>query len=293
MFDRKKYKAFAKSQLGDRIGTGIGLEATIFGIELFFSMICSTIFAGWLLIQIPILETELLNDESYIFFFLFKYFATMFPFALILVFVHIILRFATNYLYLDLSYSPKPVSLVKFFVSLKYSFRGILVALWKFLWFFLWYLLLIIPGFIKYYSYYFIELIAAENKNLSVRESMNVSKIITKGHKWDLFVLDLSFIGWALLVALIPTGIGIIFLCPYYSMTRINAYHDILQEAIEDGNIPEEYLRKMSFVKPVDGKPTIDYQDKLEDNSQEETTSTENNDSTEKETPDSDNSENE
>ena len=60
---------------------------------------------------------------------------------------------------------------------------------------FLWSLLFIIPGIIKSYSYSMSLYILAENKGKPALECINESKAMTKGHKFDLFVLGLSFLG--------------------------------------------------------------------------------------------------
>ncbi len=46
---------------------------------------------------------------------------------------------------------------------------------------------------------------------------------MTDGHKFDMFVLDLSFIGWYILGAL-ALGIGVIFVQPYYDATQAELY---------------------------------------------------------------------
>ena len=47
---------------------------------------------------------------------------------------------------------------------------------------------------------------------------------MTEGHKFDLFVLGLSFLGWALL-CVITLGIAAIWVTPYMSATYANAYN--------------------------------------------------------------------
>lgn len=47
-----------------------------------------------------------------------------------------------------------------------------------------------------------------------------------KGHKTELFVLDLSFIGWWLL-SIITLGIGFLWLVPYYRQTVANFYRKL------------------------------------------------------------------
>ena len=46
---------------------------------------------------------------------------------------------------------------------------------------------------------------------------------MTKGHKWNMFVLDLSFILWDLL-ALITFGISGYFVAPYVEATNARLY---------------------------------------------------------------------
>lgn len=89
---------------------------------------------------------------------------------------------------------------------------------------FLWSLLFIIPGIIKGLSYSMSMYILAENKGMSARECIERSKQMTEGHKMELFILGLSFFGWALLGAL-TLGILYIWLTPYMQATYANAYN--------------------------------------------------------------------
>ena len=91
---------------------------------------------------------------------------------------------------------------------------------------FLWSLLFYIPGIIKAISYSFSFYILAENKGKSALECINESKAMTEGHKMDLFVLGLSFIGWALL-CIITFGIAYIWVGPYMQATFVNAYNSL------------------------------------------------------------------
>ena len=95
----------------------------------------------------------------------------------------------------------------------------------------LWLLLFIIPGFVKAYEYSMIPYLLAENPNLSTDEAFSLSKQMTTGQKMDLFVLDLSFIGWIIL-GLICCGIGILFVLPYPEATRAEVYL-ILKESVK------------------------------------------------------------
>ena len=95
----------------------------------------------------------------------------------------------------------------------------------------LWLLLLIVPGLIKAYEYSMIPYLLAENPNLSASEAFSLSKQMTTGQKMNLFVLDLSFLGWIIL-GLICCGIGILFVQPYLEATKAEVYLN-LKESVK------------------------------------------------------------
>ena len=91
---------------------------------------------------------------------------------------------------------------------------------------FLWSLLLWIPGIIKGLSYSMAFYVLAENPDMTAREALRESKRIMHGHKWELFVLQLSFILWMFLVV-VTFGIAAIYVVPYQSCTVANFYQKI------------------------------------------------------------------
>ena len=95
----------------------------------------------------------------------------------------------------------------------------------------LWLFLFIVPGFIKAYEYSMIPYLLAENPNLSASQAFSLSKQMTTGQKMDLFVLDLSFLGWIIL-GLICCGIGILFVLPYPEATNAEVYLN-LKESVK------------------------------------------------------------
>lgn len=85
-------------------------------------------------------------------------------------------------------------------------------------------LLLIVPGIIKQLEWRMVRYILAENPEMSGTEARALSSKMMDGNKWDAFVLDLSFIGWALL-GMITLGIGnIIWTNPYQAATNAELY---------------------------------------------------------------------
>ncbi len=91
----------------------------------------------------------------------------------------------------------------------------------------LWMLLLIIPGIVKSYQYKMIPYILADNPDIEWREAFDLSKQMTDGHKMDLFILDLSFIGWYILSAITCGLVGIFYVIPYKEQTMAEAYETL------------------------------------------------------------------
>ena len=91
---------------------------------------------------------------------------------------------------------------------------------------FLWSMLFIIPGIIASYRYRFAVYNLCENPDMGVMEAISMSKAQTAGYKGDLFLLDLTFIGWNLLCSL-TLGILSIWIAPYIIQTNIGYFQEI------------------------------------------------------------------
>jgi hypothetical protein len=113
--------------------------------------------------------------------------------------------------------------------------------LWKALRNFLWYLALIIPGIIKSYAYRMVPYIMADNPNMKYDRALELSKQMTDGQKLDMFVLDLSFLGWILL-GLVACCVGVIFVTPYINSTNAELYLVLRQNALTNGMCSYEVL---------------------------------------------------
>ena len=92
----------------------------------------------------------------------------------------------------------------------------------------LWTLLLVIPGIIKAYSYSMTFYILRENPEMTAGDAITASQKMMDGHKMDLFLLSLSFIGWAILAS-ITFGIGYLWLIPYI-YTAYAAFYETLKK---------------------------------------------------------------
>lgn len=108
---------------------------------------------------------------------------------------------------------------------------------------FLWSLLFFFPGIIAMYRYRMAIYLLLEHPEMSVMDCIRESKRLMKGHKWELFVFDLSFIGWALLIGFVDgfgasLGItllgvsvlgyvGYVFLLPYMDLSYSLYYRQL------------------------------------------------------------------
>ena len=95
----------------------------------------------------------------------------------------------------------------------------------------LWLLLLVVPGIIKAYEYSMIPYLLAENPNITTDEAFSLSKQMTTGQKMDLFVLDLSFLGWYFL-GFLCFGVGALFVKPY-DVAAFTEVYLILKESVK------------------------------------------------------------
>ena len=90
---------------------------------------------------------------------------------------------------------------------------------------FLWSLLLVIPGIIAAYRYSQAVYLLLDHPELSPMDCIRESSRLMKGHKWELFVLNLSFIGWVLLT-MIP--LVSIYVSPYMELTYAGYYNRLV-----------------------------------------------------------------
>ena len=200
-------------------------------------------------------------------------------FMLIEAFIIPTLKMAELYIYSVLykaKDSDKNVKFSDFITGFSFWGKAIGSTWWRGLWIFLWELAGMVPGIIigifigiicivtgsstdiimtitplviyagvipvviyKGFQYCLTDYIIVDNEKAGVRQALNISKIITKGYKVKIFVLELSFIGWSILAAIMP--VGFLWLNPYMNTTLYHAFRTIL----------EDYNRKHSEPKTV------------------------------------------
>ena len=88
----------------------------------------------------------------------------------------------------------------------------------------LWSLLFVIPGIIAAFAYSQTIYIMLDNPQISPLEAIGASKQLMRGHKFEYFTLQLSFLGWAYL-SIFTFGLLGIWLNPYMHVTMANYYN--------------------------------------------------------------------
>ena len=131
------------------------------------------------------------------------------------------------YLKLSDGAAPEIKSIFQIFKNVRLCGNGIILYLLTSIFTFLWSLLLIVPGIIKAYSYAMAPYILIENEYyMTPMDALKESQRIMDGHKMELFVLSISFIGWILL-SVLTCGVLMFYVEPYMNMSFVNFYNQI------------------------------------------------------------------
>lgn len=133
--------------------------------------------------------------------------------------------------FLKLARGGEEVDLADIFAAKDQIGNSLLLGLLKNLFLLLWSLLFVIPGVIKFYSYSMVYYIQTEHPEYDWKQTINESRRMMDGHKFRLFCLDLSFLGWLILGALC-FGIGTFFVLPYMQAARANFYLDLKAQPV-------------------------------------------------------------
>lgn len=132
------------------------------------------------------------------------------------------------------------VSVGEAFAAFRIYKPSVVTMLVRVIYVWLWSLLLVIPGIVKRYAYSMVPYIIYENPNLSPNEAIKISNKMTKGYKFELFVLNLSFIGWKILSTVTGGVVGLFWANPYMGLTHAGVYDDLKWKAIQNGTLTWE-----------------------------------------------------
>ena len=94
-----------------------------------------------------------------------------------------------------------------------------------------------IPMIMKTYEYWMIPYILADNPNMSTKEAFALTKKMMTGHKWECFVLNLSFLGWMFL-SLCTCGILSIFYVEPYKAYTMAGFYKVRAQQMQYLNAP-------------------------------------------------------
>ena len=94
---------------------------------------------------------------------------------------------------------------------------------------------------VKHYSYYLVSYIVAENPDMTARQAITLSRRMMKGHKWECFVFEVTFIGWEIL-GILTMGIFNVFFTNPYKTAAFTQYYAALRAEAKAKNIPDAEL---------------------------------------------------
>ena len=137
------------------------------------------------------------------------------------------LSYGLVYAFLKNSRDGQPIEIGDLFSGFTHDFVGnLLLGLMVSIFTFLWTLLFIIPGIVKAYSYSMSFYIKVDHPEKGWKECIDESRKMMNGHKMDLFIQDLSFIGW-MIVGSLCLGIGTLWVTAYMQAARAQFYESI------------------------------------------------------------------
>lgn len=141
---------------------------------------------------------------------------------MLMVFIGNVIKVGTNRYYLGAASGPQPFSTL--FSAFSSHYLNVVKVMFlvsvKIL---AWSLLLVIPGIVKSYEYRMIPYLLAQQPDMRAEDAFALSRKMTMGHKAEMFVLSLSFLGW-LILGTLAFRIGVWFVRPYIESTWAQLY---------------------------------------------------------------------
>lgn len=141
------------------------------------------------------------------------------------------LTYGFSVVFLSLARGADKVEFSDLFSGFNDDFGGtFLIGLMTSIFTFLWSLLFVIPGIVKSYAYSMAFYIKKDNPQWGWKECIDESCRMMEGHKLDLFILDLSFIGWYIVGSLCI--VGALWVYPYHMAAKANFYESIKEPTV-------------------------------------------------------------
>ncbi len=184
----------------------------------------------------------------------------------ILIFASLLLSFAVwfllNNVYTVISrriflegqcYEKVPAQRFLFLMRIKKWVRASWTMLVTYVFYTLW-CLTIAGAIIKHYSYFLVPYIVAENPDTPALQAITLSRKMMKGHKWECFVFEMSFIGWYFLDAVSFGLCGILYSNPY-KVAAFSEYYVQLRSLAKESKLEgSTYLNDVYLYQKPDEK---------------------------------------
>jgi len=144
------------------------------------------------------------------------------------------LTYAVSYMFLKQARDNQQINFEDLARGFKDDFAGtFLIYLMTTIFTALWSLLFVIPGIIKAYSYSMAYYLKADHPEYTWKQCISESQRIMNGHKMELFIQDLSFIGW-IIVGSLCLGIGTLWVDAYMNAARAQFYKNVLCAPVKE-----------------------------------------------------------
>jgi uncharacterized membrane protein len=83
------------------------------------------------------------------------------------------------------------------------------------------------------FQYVLVPFLAIDQSELGISDTLKLSKATMDGHKWEWFVMGLSFFLWCLLIV-VTFGLAAFYVSPYMSLSFAYAYRDLIGHDITE-----------------------------------------------------------
>ena len=113
------------------------------------------------------------------------------------------------------------------FFGFRQLFRNVGTMLLTYLSILLWSFLLVIPGVIRAYSLRLVPYILADSPDIRAVDALRLSEAMTSGKRMELFLLDLSFLGWRILDLFTFGLLSLFYVTPWYEVTMAGYYDEL------------------------------------------------------------------
>ena len=133
-------------------------------------------------------------------------------------------------------YDRYPLAHILHFAEVRCWIKASWTMLVKTVFLYLW-ALTVVGGVIKYYSYYAVPFIVAENPGIGTIEAITLSRRMMNGHKKEAFLFDLSYLGWIVL-GIVTLGVSDLFYGLPYRIAGRSEFYAWIRSCAKEQNIP-------------------------------------------------------